>query len=108
MKGFNEKLPGKWAAWSVTHYKKALLLVLLITAAAGIGISFLSMEMTFFSILPRESSQVRDLEKITREFASSSQIILVIDARTIEDLKEAELTVRETIKAMADKFSKPE
>jgi len=108
LKGFNEKLPGKWAEWSVTQYKKALFFVLVITVIAGIGISILSMEMTFFSILPRESSQVRDLEKITRDFASSSQIILVIDARTIEDQKEAELTVRETIKAMADEFSKPE
>ncbi len=107
LKGFNEKIPGRWAAWSVTQYKKALLLVLLITAAAGIGISFLSMEMTFFSILPRESSQVRDLEKITQEFASSSQIILVIDARDIEDPSEAEKTVRKTIKAMTEEFSKP-
>ncbi|MDX9802209.1 MAG: MMPL family transporter [Spirochaetia bacterium] len=107
MEGFKEKMLGRWAAWSVTQYKKALLIILLITVTAGIGTSFLKMEMTFFSILPRESAQVRDLEKITREFASSSQIILVVDARSIEDPDEAEIAVKKTLDAMTKEFSKP-
>ncbi|NQT59391.1 MAG: MMPL family transporter [Bacteroidetes bacterium] len=68
-----------WGVWAVGHRWKTLLIALLITAAAAVGFSFLHLEMTFYSILPRSSAKVDELKRITEEFPSASNIILVIE-----------------------------
>ena len=87
------------------HYREAILLILLLTVFLGSGIAFLKTEMTFFSVLPRNSSQVQDLRKITEDFPAASQIILVVDARNIDNTEEAESLVRMTLEDLEREFS---
>ena len=69
----------KWGVWAVGHRWKTLLIALLITTAAAVGLSFLHLEMTFYSILPRSSVKVDELKRITEDFPSASNIIMVIE-----------------------------
>ena len=68
-----------WGVWAVEHRWKTLLIALLITTAATVGLSFLHLEMTFYSILPRSSVKVDELKRITEDFPSASNIIVVIE-----------------------------
>jgi uncharacterized protein len=68
-----------WGVWAVGHRWKTLLIALLITTAATVGLSFLHLEMTFYSILPRSSVKVDELTRITEDFPSASNIIVVIE-----------------------------
>ena len=98
---FREKMLSRWATWSVENWGKALLIVLVITVLLGFGMAKLKMEMTFYSMLPDKSNQVRDLKDIVENFSYASGILVVIDGRSIEDPKEAERTVKDTIDALA-------
>jgi len=94
---FREKILSKWAKWSVDNFGKALLIALAITILLGFGITRLRMEMTFYSMLPDKSNQVKDLKKIVENFSYASSILVVVDGRSIEDPLEAERTVKQTI-----------
>jgi len=94
---FREKILSKWAKWSVDNFGKALLIALAITVFLGFGITRLRMEMTFYSLLPDKSNQVKNLKDIVENFSYASGILVVIDGRSIEDPLEAERTVKQTI-----------
>jgi predicted RND superfamily exporter protein len=103
-----EKILGRWARWSVENWGKALLIVLGLTIAIGYGMTRLRMEMTFYSILPDKSNQVKDLKRIIEEFPSASGILVVVDGRSIQDTPEAERTVKNTIDGLIREYSKEE
>ena len=105
MKGFKQKFFAGWAGWSTDNAWKALLIVLLLTVIFGIGYSMLSMEMTFYSMMPQSSSQVRDMKNITENFAFSSQVAVIVDGRSIEDPEEAEEAVIRVIKELEEEFT---
>ena len=107
MNRFKERILVHWAEWSVIHYRKALLLIFMITLLLGTGFALLQTEMTFFSILPEHSPQVQDLKRITEDFPSASQIILAVDARHMDDAEEAEEMVRKTIDSLIAEFNDP-
>lgn len=95
-----EKMLSRWAIWSVENWGKALLIALAITVILGFGIARLKMEMTFYSMLPDKSNQVRDLKEIVENFSYASAILVVIDGRSVEDPLEAEKIVKGTIDAL--------
>jgi len=92
-----EKMLSKWAKWSVDNWGKALLIALVITVLLGFGMARLKMEMTFYSMLPDKSNQVKDLKEIVENFSYASGVLVVVDGRSIEDPVEAERTVKDTI-----------
>jgi len=102
---FREKILSRWAIWSVENWGKALLIALAITVILGFGMTRLKMEMTFYSMLPDRSNQVRDLKEIVENFSYASSILVVIDGRSIEDPVEAEQAVKDTIDAMTLEYS---
>jgi len=102
---WREKTLGRWARWSVENWGKALLIVLGLTIIIGFGMTSLRMEMTFYSILPDKSNQVRDLQKIVEEFPAASGILVVVDGRSVQDPLEAEKTVKRTIDALIKEYS---
>ncbi len=103
-----------WAEWSSVHYGKALLIVLGITILLGAGFTQLEMEMTFFSVMPRSSSQVQDLERITEEFPFASQIIVVVKSdpelskKTTHTFTSQTDQIKQVIDALDREFSRPE
>jgi predicted RND superfamily exporter protein len=101
-----ERLLSRWARWSVENWGKALLIALVITVILGFGLARLRMEMTFYSMLPDRSNQVKDLKEITENFSYASGILVVVDGRSIEDPKIAEKTVRDTIDELTLEYSK--
>ncbi len=102
---FRERLLGRWAVWSSLNWGKSFLILLAITIIMSFGISALKMEMTFYSILPDNSNQVRDMKMIMEEFPAASSIIAVVDARNIEDPDEAEEMVKMGIDSIVAKLS---
>ena len=78
-----------WGVWAAGHRWKTLLIALLITATAVVGLCLLHMEMTFYSIMPRSSEKVEDLRRITEEFPAASNIIIVIEGDNPADIREA-------------------
>ncbi len=102
---FREKVLSRWAGWSIENWGKALLIALAITVLLGFGISRLRMEMTFYSMLPDKSNQVRDLKNIVENFSYASAVLVVVDGRSIDDPVEAEKTVKQTIDAITLEYS---
>ena len=97
----------RWAVWSGTHPGRALLIALAVTIILTIGASMLTMEMTFFSIMPEDSPQVRDMERITEEYPFASSLVAVVDGRSLPrgESKDAVITV---IDELTRTFSAPE
>ncbi len=108
MNGFKQKIFARWAGWAVDNPWRALILVLGLTILFGMGYPLLKMEMTFYSMMPRSSSQVQDLKDIIENFAFSSQIAVIVDGRGIEDPDEAEKTIHEVMGRLEEEFLKPE
>ncbi|MBI9101544.1 MAG: MMPL family transporter [Spirochaetales bacterium] len=105
MRGLKQKFFAGWAGWSTDNPWKAFLIVLAVTVVLSFGYSFLKMEMTFYSMMPQSSSQVRDMKNITENFAFSSQIGVIVDARNIEDQEEAERKVVALIQRLQAEFT---
>ncbi|MBN2655963.1 MAG: MMPL family transporter [Spirochaetales bacterium] len=105
---FRERILGTWASWSSRNWGKAFLIIAGITAVMAVGMSMLKMEMTFYSILPDNTTQVRDMKMIMEEFPAASSIMAVVDARSIGDPLEAEKKVKEGIDAIVERISEPE
>ena len=105
---FRQRILGAWASWSSRNWGKTFLIILGITAVMTVGMSRLKMEMTFYSILPGNTSQVRDMKMIMEEFPAASSIMAVVDARSIEDPLEAEKKVKEGIDGIVKLISGPE
>lgn len=102
---FRERILGSWAVWSSQNWGKSFLILLAISIIMGFGISRLKMEMTFYSILPSNSNQVRDMKMILEEFPAASSILVVVDGRGIEDPDEAEEMVKKGIDSIVEKLS---
>ncbi len=99
-----ELLLQRWAAWSAISYKRAFLIVALITLILGIGYSRLQLEMTFYSMMPKSSAAVQDYETINEEFPFASQIIVAVGT----DGNATTEQVKKTIDALQVEFSLPE
>ncbi|MBB6480704.1 MMPL family transporter [Spirochaeta isovalerica] len=102
---FRERILGRWAVWSARNWGKAFLIILGITAVMGVGLSILKADMTFYSMLPENTSQVKDMKKIIEDFPAASSILAVVDARDIEDPVEAEKQVKMGIDAIVARLS---
>lgn len=102
---FRERILGNWAVWSAGNWGKAFLIILAVTAVMGIGLSILKADMTFYSMLPANTSQVRDMKKIIEDFPAGSSILAVVDGRDIQDPAEAERQVKKGIDAIVAKLS---
>ncbi len=100
-----EKMLSRWARWSVDNWGKALLIALAITVLLGFGMARLKMEMTFYSMLPQKSNQVKNLKDIVENFSYASAVLVVVDGRSIEDPVEAEKTVKQTIDAITLEYA---
>jgi len=97
----------RWAVWAGTHPGKAILIALAITLILTLGASRLGMEMTFLSIMPKNSPQVKNLEKITTEFPFASSLVLVVDGRELPR-ETAKASVISLIDRLTEEFSKEE
>jgi len=101
-----ERALGHWARWAVDNWGKALIIAVLITVLMGFGMVRLKMEMTFYSILPAGSTQVRDLKQIVNDFSYASGVMVVVDGRSITDPVQAERTVKNTIDKISAEYTK--
>ncbi len=84
----------RWARWATSNPGRAIIVALAITALLTIGVARLRLEMTFYSIMPDSSEQVRDLRYITEQFPFSSAIMAVVDARGYEGEDQKETIIR--------------
>ncbi len=99
-----ERLLQRWAAWSAISYKKAFLIIALITVLLGLGYIRLHLEMTFYSLMPKNSAAVQDFETITEDFPFASQIIVAVGT----DGNATTEQVKSTIDALQIEFSSKE
>ncbi|MGL1893695.1 MAG: MMPL family transporter [Spirochaetaceae bacterium] len=76
---------GRFAVWITENRVKVLLMSLLLTIIMILGASRLTMEMSFFSILPDHTKQFKDLKKIMDDFPFASNMTVVVDAKNIKD-----------------------
>ena len=106
-KKLRERLLSQWGLWCAKNWGKSLIIGILITALMTFGVITLSLEMTFFSVLPASSTQVEDLKQIIADFPIASGITVVIDGRHLSD-KEAENSVRRTVDVLEAELKKPE
>jgi len=97
----------RWALWAGNHPGKAILIALVITLILTLGASKLEMEMTFLSIMPKNSPQVQNLDKITKEFPFASSLVLVVDGRELPP-ETAKATVISLIDRLTVEFSSEE
>jgi len=103
----HSSLLGQWAGWAGSRPGRVFLFTLILSLVMGIGASLLEMEMTFYSIMPRQSRQVQDLKRITSEFPFASTLVVVVDGRALP-AGEAKAQVKKTIDEMTRVFSSPE
>ncbi len=94
----------RWAVWAGKYPGRVFLIALTLTAVMVFGASMLEMEMTFFSIMPRNSPQVRDLKRITEEYPFASSLVVVVDGRELPP-GSAKTTVLKVIDEMTEEFS---
>jgi len=102
------KLLGKWGRWASIHWGKTLLIAFGITLIMGIGASRLKMEMTFYSMMPKGSQQVRDLKKIIENFPAASSILVVLEAKEKGDRAQAEIAVKKAVDILSRELLKAE
>ena len=102
------KLLGKWGKWASIHWGKTLLIALGITLIMGIGASRLKLEMTFYSMMPKGSQQVRDMKRIIENFPTASSIVVVLEAKEKDDRAQAEITVKKAVDILSRELLKSE
>lgn len=103
-----ERLPEAWGAWAARHWVRALLLGAAITVVAGIGIARVQLEMTFLSLMPRESEKVVQLRTFIEEFPAASMITVVVHDETSASRAAAQAQVVRAVDAIAAELSQPE
>ena len=91
----------QWGRWAATHWVRTLVIALCITIAMGFGVSVLRLELTFYSLLPAESQEARDLKQIVENFPAASSIVIVVEADT-------EAKAISAIDALSEKLAGPE
>ena len=102
------KLLGKWGKWASIHWGKTLLIALGITLIMGIGASRLKLEMTFYSMMPKGSQQVRDMKRIIENFPAASSIVVVLEAKEKDDRAQAEIAVKKAVDILSRELLKSE
>ena len=102
------KLLGKWGKWASIHWGKTLLIALGITMIMGIGASRLKLEMTFYSMMPKGSQQVRDMKRIIENFPAASSIVVVLEAKEKDDRAQAEIAVKKAVDILSRELLKSE
>ena len=102
------KILGRWGRWSAEHWGIALLIAFGISALMAVGATRLRMEMTFHSLLPEGSKQVRDLKLIEQQFPVASSIVAVIAAEKRESAEQARRTVVRAVDSLSAELSAPE
>lgn len=103
-----ERLLEAWGHWTAKHWGKTIIIGLAITVFLTFGAGMLRLNMTYYSIMPEESIDVRNLKHITEEFPYASAITVVVDGRDIEDPRQAEERVKKTVDALMEEFGKAE
>ena len=91
-----------WGLWAVRNRWKTLLIALCITIASIIGLSFLHLEMTFYSLMPgtseKDSEKGFELKQIHEDFPSTSTITMVIEGND-------PIALRSAVDAVTEKLS---
>ncbi len=100
-------LLGKWGKWASIHWRKALLIALVITIVLGSGFYFLKMELTYYSMMPKASPKVRDLKRIIENFPAASSIVVVLEAKDRSNREKAKETVKSAVDKLTEELSKP-
>lgn len=91
-----------WARWSIRKPSGALGILVGISLLLSIGFFSLDFEMTFFSIMPKNSPATRDLEIISEEFPFASAILLVVQDPEGSERRE---DINRAIAALGKEFS---
>lgn len=99
-----ERLLDGWGRWTAENWGKTIIIGLAITVLLSLGVVMLRVNMTFFSVMPEESEDVKNLKYITEEFPYASAITVVIDGRGIKNTGEAEAAVKGTVDALTEEF----
>jgi predicted RND superfamily exporter protein len=99
------QLLGRWGARACRHWGGALLLALGITLVLGFGVSRLKLELSFYSIMPEGSQQVRDLKKIVDNFPAANSIVVVLEAPAGPG---AEKMVTHAVDVLTEEIARPE
>ena len=99
------RLLGGWGRWSAEHWRAALLIALGITVLMAVGMTRLRLEMTFYSLLPDGSKQVRDLKTIEEQFPVASSIVVVVAADQNVAPQQARRTVVRAVDELAEELS---
>ena len=94
----------RWGRWAAGHWVRALIISLVITIVVGAGAGFLSLDMTFFSILPEQDPRVKDLKTIVAEYPASSSIAVVVEALDKTNRQQAKETVKNVVDALDREF----
>ncbi len=89
--------------WTVNNTGKALALIGLLTILAVFGLSRLTLDMTFYSLMPRRSEKVADLRVITETYPAASAIIAVVESDDPQQLRRGVDAVVEALEG--DAFS---
>jgi len=99
------KLLGSWGRWAAGHWGLTLLIAVAITAVMAVGAGSLRLEMTFHSLLPEGSKQVKELKKIEKLFPAASSIVVVIEAEQGNPVQAAERTVTRAVDVLTEELS---
>ncbi len=98
---------GRLGSFFALNPGKGLWIGIGITVLMMVGISFLKPNLTFFSMMPKGSKQVQNLEKIINEFPMASSVIVVVDGRNAPP-EEAKTRVIQAIDDIQEELKKPE
>lgn len=88
---------GGFAVWITQNRLKVLIVTILVTVVMIIGASRLTMEMSFFSILPDHTKQFKDLKNIMNDFPFASNMTIILDAKNIEDPDKAKVALTKSV-----------
>lgn len=99
---------GSNALWVAHNPKKALIFIGCITLIMFIGIGRISMEMSFYSLMPENDVKFQDLQTIMKEFPFAGNITVVVNASAIEDEEEAKTALIQTMERMSQELSAEE
>ncbi len=92
-----KKSLGSFAVWITQNRIKVLIMTILATVVMIFGASRLTMEMSFFSILPDHTKQFKDLKSIMNDFPFASNMTIILDAKNIEDPDKAKEALTKSV-----------
>ena len=86
-----KEILASWGRFAATRPKTVLIIAVVLTAIAAVGIAFLRLELTFYSFMPKNAPVTRDLQTIIEDFPSASTIVAVVsaDEKSVRDAADA-------------------